>query len=233
MVWFFPIAFSACTINSFWCTIAFWATESAGKTGTIVLLFISCIFYTIRVESKRKKIKNFFASFIVLGVLLSSIAYLNEHVTKELVGIPRPSHLFIIKNTLPKIRIDSIYKINESERKTLLQELIKSDSMAYQYIDIRVQDHWVEEAGYSFPSGHSFNAFLLSTILGFSLSHSRIKWVRSLFFVPFAWAILVAVSRVAIGAHSSLDVSFGASLGLIIGQIFLYFDYTRGFITNR
>jgi len=44
---------------------------------------------------------------------------------------------------------------------------------------------------------------------------------------------LVAVSRVAIGAHSALDVSFGAALGLLIGQLFLYIDYSRAIITQR
>jgi phosphatidylglycerophosphatase B len=231
LVWLLPSAFSACRIDSSWCTIAYWATESAGKIGTVIILALSCFFYTVRIESKRQKLKVFLKSFIVLGILLSGIAYINEHLTKEIIGIPRPSHLLIVKNS--SIKIDSIYKVNEEKRKILLKSLILADTTTFKAMDVKVLDHWVEEAGYSFPSGHSFNAFLLAVILTYSLYHSRKAPIRKLYLLPFAWAVLVAVSRVAIGAHSALDVSFGASLGLIVGHLFLYIDHTRALITER
>ncbi len=233
IVWLFPFAFTACGKNSWWCTISFWATGSAGKIGTVFILIATCFFYTIRIESKRKKAKVFLKSFIVLGCLISSIAFFNEHVTKEWIGIPRPSHLFIVQHSVPVIEMDSIYRVSEEARRIVLSKLIQSNSKAFKSMDSRILDHWVDEAGYSFPSGHSFNAFLLATILSFSLYHSRLLWIRKLYILPLAWALLVAVSRVAIGAHSALDVSFGAALGLLIGQLFLYVDYTRTFITSR
>jgi phosphatidylglycerophosphatase B len=232
-VWWIPSEFTACSRDSKWCTTAYWATESAGKIGTVIVLAVSCFFYTIRIESKKQKLKVFLKSFLVLGGLLSGIAFINEHVTKEVMGIPRPSHIFIAQNALPMISVDSIYKIGEEGRKKLLRSMIQSDSVRFGAIDIRIQDHWVEEAGYSFPSGHSFNAFLLATILTFSMYHSRSKITRSLYLIPLFWALLVAVSRVAVGAHSALDVSFGAALGLVVGHLFLYVDYTRELITKR
>ena len=233
IVWLFPTEFTACNKESHWCTIAFLATESAGKIGTVILVAVTCLFYTIRIESKSQKVKVFLKSFLAIGLLLSGIAYLNEHVTKVALGIPRPSHLYIAEHSIPVIKIDSIYKVGEQERHKLLMNLIQSDTLIFNKMDIKVLDHWVEEAGYSFPSGHSFNAFLLATILSFSLYHSRADFARRLFVLPLCWALLVAVSRVAIGAHSALDVSFGAALGLLIGQLFLYIDYSRAIITQR
>ena len=158
---------------------------------------------------------------------------MNEHFTKEIIGIPRPSHLFILQHSYPTIPIDSIYKISEEARRILLVKLIQSDTLSFKTMDNRIIKHWIQEAGYSFPSGHSFNAFLLATILTFSLYHSRILWVRKTYILPLSWAFLVAVSRVAIGAHSSLDVLFGGALGLLIGHFFLFFDYSRAIITAR
>ncbi len=232
-MWWIPFAFTACDIDSKWCSTAYWATESAGKIGTVVVLAISCFFYTIRIESKRQKLKVFLKSFLVLGTLLSGIAFINEHITKEAIGIPRPSHIFITQNSFPVISLDSIYKVSEDARKVLLKNIIKSDSIRFAAIDTKILNHWEEEAGYSFPSGHSFNAFLLATVLAFSLYHSRSKLARATYVLPLFWAFLVAVSRVAIGAHSALDVSFGAALGLLVGHLFLYIDYTRSLITER
>lgn len=233
LVWIIPSAFTACYKDSVWCTIAYWATESAGKIGTPVILLLTCFFYAFRIESNRKKILVFFSSFLVIGCTLSGIAYLNEHFTKNMLAIERPSHLYIVTHHKPTFSLDTIYTFNEAGRRKILGELIASDTITYRDFDQRVLNHWVEEAGYSFPSGHSFNAFLLATILVFSMYHSRNRFARMFYIVPFCWAILVAVSRVAIGAHSALDVSFGALLGSLTGQLFLYIDFTRTIITRR
>ncbi len=228
-----PSAFTACSKDSWWCTIAYLATESAGKIGTVVVLAMTCFFYTINAQTLKQKFAVFLRSFLVLAILLSSIAYVNEHITKEALEVPRPSHIFITQHALPVISVDSIYKISEEGRRVLLRNLIKSDSINFGTIDMRIQDHWIEEAGYSFPSGHSFNAFLLATVLAFSMYNSSNKIARSFYLVPLFWAVLVAVSRVAVGAHSALDVSFGAAFGMLIGHLFLYIDYTRNSITKR
>lgn len=67
------------------------------------------------------------------------------------------------------------------------------------------------ESPYSFPSTHSSSAFAWAEFMG-------IKYVRyKLLF--FAFAALVAVSRVYIGVHYPVDVITGAILGWFIGKI--------------
>lgn len=233
LVWIVPSAFTACYKDSNWCTAAYWATESAGKIGTPIILLVTCFFYAFRVESNRKKLLVFFSSLLVIGITLSGIAYLNEHVTKKIMSVARPSHLYIATHHQPSLSLDSVYMLNEAGRRKIFHQTIAADTITYRNFDQRVLDHWVEEAGYSFPSGHSFNAFLLATILAYSMHHSRNRVARMFYILPLCWAVLVAVSRVAIGAHSSLDVSFGAMLGSLAGQIFLSIHFTRTVITRR
>lgn len=65
------------------------------------------------------------------------------------------------------------------------------------------------EYWHSFPSGHSALAFLLFGSLFFGTSPKAI-WVSALIY-----ALLVAWSRIAVGAHFPTDVIGGAFIGLV------------------
>jgi phosphatidylglycerophosphatase B len=94
--------------------------------------------------------------------------------------------------------------------------------------------HWVVEGGYSFPSGHTFNAFLLAMIFSFGILHNtRNVNLRKLYYLPFVWAIGIGVSIVALGAHSILDVTAEALMGVLIAGILLYINITRHLITHK
>ncbi len=131
-------------------------------------------------------------------------------------------------------QIDSLYQLTKEQRSVYFGDLIQKNPFQFKAIDVSVQNHWVEEAGFSFPSGHTFNAFLFATIIAFSIYFNRWKpQLRNLFIFPFAWAFCVGVSRVAMGAHTAFDVSVGASMGIGIGALFLYFDRTRHWLTRE
>ena len=230
-VWAFPIGFTACAKGSFWCQAVYWLTESAGKYGTLLITVGAAYLYTIRLTSKTEKTKVFFRSLLSLLVFLSVFAYINEHGTKKIMKFLRPSHLYVAEHAAEKIRPDSLFALSKEERRSYLQYTIDKNQTSFNDIDAKVLAHWVEESGFSFPSGHSFNAFLLACVLAFSI-YSNEKH-RKLFFFPFAWALFVCISRVAIGAHSALDVSVGAALGMSIALLFLYFDTTRKLIIHK
>nr|WP_231551124.1 phosphatase PAP2 family protein [Acidithiobacillus ferrivorans] len=65
------------------------------------------------------------------------------------------------------------------------------------------------EYWHSFPSGHAALAFLLFGSLFFGKSPKAI-WVSALIY-----ALLVAWSRIAVGAHFPTDVIGGAFIGLV------------------
>jgi phosphatidylglycerophosphatase B len=202
----------------------YWATESAGRTGTVIILLIAGVLYAVSAGTWLGRIKAFFSIFILLGIVLWVFSYLNEHVLKPAIGRFRPSHTFIIDQTRSTAKLDSLYRLPEADRRKFFRELIASDTVSFKDIDTLILDHWVAEVGYSFPSGHSFNAFLLGTFLAFGLFHTRWRWLAC---VPLAWASLVALSRVALGVHSALDVSIGAAIGMIIAYTLLQLPIAR------
>lgn len=233
LVWFSPVAFSAIFANSFSTSLAYFFTESAGKYGTVLLIVGSSYAYTIRFDRKREKLATFIKSFVAVTLLLSVFAYTNEHLTKPLAKAARPSHLYMLQHTQLLPQLDSLYTLTKDKRQLFFATLVQQNTQQFPAIDERVLDHWVEEAGYSFPSGHTFNAFLLATILAFGLYNATNKQLHRYVYVPFLWAVFVGISRVAIGAHTALDVTAGAGLGLMLAVLFLYFDSTRKLIIHR
>ncbi len=61
---------------------------------------------------------------------------------------------------------------------------------------------------FSFPSGHSMNAFAFATVV------ARFPWIAP---AAFVIAASIAASRVLLGLHFVSDVVVGASLGAAIG----------------
>lgn len=229
-VWLLPVEFTACTRDSWWCRIAYWLTESAGKVGTIIIVVAAGCLYTLTVQTAGEKLKVFSKSVFAIVALLAGIAFFNEHVLKETLRIARPSHKYIFSQSGVAAGLDSLYMRSDDARKEFLQNTISTHQDDFKTIDTQVLQHWTVESGYSFPSGHSCNAFLLAYILAYSMYRSRKNIVRQLFVLPLLWAVMVAVSRVAIGAHTALDVSVGAAIGLIISSLFMYFDVTQKWI---
>lgn len=72
--------------------------------------------------------------------------------------------------------------------------------------------------GYSFPSGHSQNIAVISSMVGYN--YRKNTWVKSIF---IALLILVPFSRMYLGQHFLEDVLVGALIGVVIGTAGLYF----------
>ncbi len=185
-------------------------------------------------KSVRGKTEVFLKSVFSLCLFFGVLAYLNEHYTKPILKLQRPSHVFMLRQTGQLRSIDSLYKLSKDERRIYFENLLKKNQAAFGNIDHEIQSHWIKESGFSFPSGHTFNAFLFAMIISYAVRFNRsYPQLRRLFFVPFVWALIVGVSRVAIGAHSALDVSAGAAAGVLIGWLFLYIDKTRHWLTRK
>lgn len=77
----------------------------------------------------------------------------------------------------------------------------------------------VYEGTTSFPSGHTFAAFTLFTLLALMFSHK--VWVEMIFVLI---AALVGLSRMFLMHHFAHDVLFGLVLGTILGVLLFALD---------
>lgn len=77
----------------------------------------------------------------------------------------------------------------------------------------------VEKDPYSFPSGHTTNAFALATAFGLNWKIQFFKKNIKLIWFLIPLAAIIGFSRIYIGVHYPFDVLFGAIIGIIIGLI--------------
>ncbi|MDW7694596.1 phosphatase PAP2 family protein [Flammeovirgaceae bacterium SG7u.111] len=68
--------------------------------------------------------------------------------------------------------------------------------------------------GYGFISGHSSNSFAIAMFI-YLLFKDRLKYLWLL----FAWAAIVAYSRIAVGVHYPGDITVGAIAGIFWGWL--------------
>lgn len=66
--------------------------------------------------------------------------------------------------------------------------------------------------GFGYPSGHAVVVFTLATVFSPYLP----RWLR---WTAYAFAVLVCLTRVYVGAHMPLDVIGGAAFGVMIGSL--------------
>ena len=234
MVFFTPLPFTACSVHSFWCETAYLITNSGGTAGFFIVLIFTSVCYASSAMNRKEKIKVFFKSVLSLLIFFGALAFVNERYTKPLLKSQRPSHVYMLNQTGLSSTIDSLYQLDKQARKDFFQVLVNTHPLEFKQIDPEITAHWVDEAGFSFPSGHTFNAFLFAMILSYAILFNKsYPHLRKLFFIPFIWAFFIGISRVAIGAHSPLDVSAGAALGISIGWLFLYIEKTRHWLTRK
>lgn len=219
---FFPVAFSACRSGSFLCHCWYFLSQSGGVYGTPVLLILFGICLSHPLKKMRNRLAVIGLNFLLLAVSLGLLAGVNEYVLKPLTHIPRPSHRYLAAPGKEIIRLPELYaRIGESGREYLREQTDKYNDRL-RNLPPEVIKEWTSEAGYSFPSGHSQNVFLFATLIGyliFELTGSRRKWIIAL---PFAWAILVCLSRVALGVHSAYDVTAGAFQGILLALLIVF-----------
>jgi phosphatidylglycerophosphatase B len=229
-----PFGFSATIMHSLWTNTAYILTESAGVNGTLLGIFVACYLYTVQEIGFKNKMQVFAKAMVGLIAIISLFAISNEYLTKPYFRFQRPSHVYVLQKLHLEAKIDSLYQLPKEQRALWFRQKIQEEAKKFAEINPMVLEHWLNEAGFSFPSGHTFNAFLLACIFAFGIkNNSKIKQWQAFYFLPFLWAISVGISRVSLGVHTLQDVCTGALLGIIIGNILLTIDHSRHWITHK
>ena len=219
--WIPPLSFSGFQTDQTFSRIWLLISDSGAHWGIgFAMLLATTLVATKHTGLKIRTLKaiQFLAG---LFAILFTFALINEFVTKPAAGKHRP---FVIKLEKEGLLIgDELYgQGNKPERTRFLEKLFAENANhpLIQSVHPLVRRHWEVHTGFSFPSGHSQNAFLFAMILGYligELVSNGKRWM----WIPFLWAGAICLSRVALGVHSPLDITIGALTGALIGGLIL------------
>lgn len=169
--------------------------------------------------------------WIIIAVLLAmtitilTVVISNKH-PKECLQF-RKTGLFFIVLVISEILLVNVLKIVWGRPRMRSIE------------DVSEFKHWFEISGLtndneykSFPSGHTANAFVMIAFTMLTPLFKRIK-AKYIVITTIVWGILVAISRVVLGAHFLSDVLVGCfvTLFLFLGLYRLFFK--KPFIVDK
>ncbi|QIQ21200.1 phosphatidylglycerophosphatase B [Zophobihabitans entericus] len=182
----------------------FWITESAGAPwGTLTCVFFFVLFCVLL----KLKIKKQIFQVWVLLVAAVLVGQGVKSAIKNYAGESRPFVLWMEKEH--EVDDDYFYSLPRVEREELIEEHIAHLNEIPDWL----VEHWQNETGYSFPSGHTMFAttwaFLALVLLGFRRHHISVS-------IIIAWAIVIEISRLALGMHHPIDLILGAILSWLI-----------------
>lgn len=203
--------------------IAYVFAVSGGKYGAPVLALFM-LFFLVSRDGMRWR-ERWVEALIISGIavlLAGGGAAINEHVIKAELKIPRPNIVWLGQGNgleWPGMTAEDFYETGDKEarRAPLLRALNQKPVPVA--LSERIKSHWLEETGYSFPSGHAFSAMFFSSF--FLLMGAGCLSVKRLwgFYLLLPWALAVCYSRTLLRVHTPTDILVGSLQGLMVGVL--------------
>lgn len=209
--------------------IAWWLTESASVYGIPVMAVVMLLLVSRQPpRPRRERSVDMLIIGCLLLVALGLVSILNEHVIKPGFHIFRPNILQLASNpsTQPALKISAaaFYQLPDKDaRSDYLSGILNAADYNGPELQPLLKHHWIEETGYSFPSGHTTAAMALASFfLALGLTRFQGRQLIPYLILPL-WALLVAWSRTVLQVHTPMDVLAGAVQGLVVGLLAWWF----------
>lgn len=221
IAWTTPLLFSGIRADQPLSRFFLFLSDSGAHWGILGVMLMATVLVVSRQVGARARTLMAVIFGAGLSMVLATFAFINEFVTKPFFAFHRPYVLKLEKENL--LSADNYYALaSRTKRAVFMRETLakNQDAPIVRSLDPKIREHWIKMTGFSFPSGHSQNAFLFAVILAFLIQHlvpngKRFVWM------PFLWATGICLSRVAMGAHSPLDITVGALTGGFFGSLIL------------
>jgi len=183
--------------------VGYWITETAGFPWAVLSCAVLALYFIWLLKLSAKKailLTSILAAAILSGQIVKS-------TIKESVEKSRPFVIWLEK----EYHIDDadFYRLSRTERASVIKEELTNDAR----IPAWLQQHWENETGYAFPSGHMLFAtsWALITIVLLWPGHHYLSIV-----LLMSWAVIVGGSRLILGMHWPLDLILATILSYII-----------------
>jgi len=213
-------------LDSTYTELALWFSDS-GHFPWVALPGVVALLILVSRKGLSRRIRLTMVLYVVLVsvALAGGGAWLNENSIKENLKHPRPNIVYLAGqsgNGPLGMTAMAFYQGNagqtrtKSQRSEILQQVL-NQSPAPVTLSAGVRNHWIQETGYSFPSGHSFAAMFFASFfigLGFSCVSG---WRSYILYLLMPWAVAVCYSRLILRVHTPLDITIGGLEGLVLG----------------
>lgn len=175
-----------------------------------IIFSFSGICFCGYIYQKFSSIASFFA-FLITGLVLGVfIALLRKKNADEIYELLKISIVTIVYLLSVLIAINIIKTVWGRVR---FREMTDQSEFTRWFIPQGINGNR------SFPSGHTSNASTLYVITMFAPLLKK-KWHKALcYIIPILWIIIMAISRVIVGAHFASDVLFGALISVLLFYI--------------
>lgn len=195
-------------------------TETASFPWAIITSFVFFILFCLLLNIKTTK-KIVLIGILLVGAILTG--QMIKAVIKSQTAESRPYVLWMNKQY--QLSDDKFYSLAKSEKKQLIDQLLTNSNI----IPTWLRQHWQNETGYSFPSGHTLFAvtwaFLAVTLLGFKRHYIVV-------YMLIIWALLIEISRLCLGMHSPIDLLCGILVAWIISLICYFYAQKYHIVDN-
>lgn len=221
IVFLFPVEFSGYKTTDTLAPLWYAVTETGGWQGGIFIFLILIFYLVIHFKRSSKKYNDLVLFISLVFFTQVFITGFSQFYAKDYFHKPRPNQLYLIEKGYMEKEGTVFFSMPSLERRKYLQEKIKQDDDSLNDIYPPILNNWINNSGFSFPSGHSQTSFFLGTIISFVIYKMARGKSKYLYVFPLIWAISVALSRVVIGIHYPIDVTVGAMIGMIAAFIIL------------
>lgn len=199
----------------------FWITESAGSPWAILTSIFFLVLFSYVLANKTKKVFIKLALILILAIAGGQIV---KSAIKNYVGESRPFVLWM--ESKYALDGDYFYSVSRNEREDIIHQYVNNTTEIPHWL----YHHWRNETGYAFPSGHTLFAttwaFLALVLLNVKRHYLMIALI-------IAWAVIIEVSRLALGMHHPLDLVVGSFLAWLIALLAYYFAVKWHIIENK
>lgn len=201
--------------------IAFLISESGSKyVLPFDLIFLVALFVARPNLQTRQRCQQGVIVLMILIIAAGAAAKLNEHFVKPGFAVPRPDIVEMADAGILGMTVESFYALpNKEVRSEHLSEVLDSKRAAELRLPSFLHEHWIEETGFSFPSGHSLAAMTVATFFVLLAARFHSGWKRNVFCLTLPWAMLVCWSRPVLHVHSAIDVTCGGLAGAVVGSL--------------
>lgn len=197
------------------------------KTVLSILCMVAGIGYSIIVFSRLNNLWYSLIGIVITGILFTITIYQLKKISPQRLFQLYCVALTAIVYMIAVLIIINIFKISWGRVRPRQLESVADFTPWYKPQGFTKRPLFKYR---SFPSGHTANASILYLITMFAPLTKKKYAKFSLYAVSILWIIVMATSRVLVGAHFASDVLFGATISIILFYISKH--YTLKYIAN-